>query len=88
MSSLLNPDVTRATSVSPEIDKTIDDMFTYHAWGPEQMEKGAAVRNILAEAVRVIVANVPPSPDRSDAIRKIRDARMAANSAITHEGKY
>ena len=42
----------------------------------------------LAHAVKIIVANVPESADRSVAIRKIREARMDANSAITHHGKY
>lgn len=39
-------------------------------------------------AVKTIVGCVPPSPDRSAAIRKIREARMDCNSAITHGGKY
>ena len=69
-------------------DEQIDDMFEYHKWTPEQTESGVKVRRALAEAVKVIVANVPPSPDRSVAIRKIREARMDANSAITHNGRY
>ena len=86
--SQMNPDITRAVEMSPEIDKIVEDMFTYHAWAPEQTVKGNAVRDSLASAVRVIIANVPPSPDRSSAIRMIRQARMEANSAITHGGKY
>ena len=42
----------------------------------------------LGNAVKAIVAGAPPSPDRSAAIRKCREARMDANSAITHAGKY
>lgn len=81
-------DFTRATVVDEEVDKTVEDLFTYHPWGPEQTIKGNAVRDALAKAVRAIIANAPPSPDRSAAIRKIREARMDANSAITHGGKY
>jgi hypothetical protein len=81
-------DITRATEVTPEVDKIVEDMFTYHQWGPEEMQKGNAVRNALSSAFRVIIANVPPSPDRSAALRKLRDARMDCNSAITHGGKY
>ena len=81
-------DFTRATEVTPEVDKTVEDLFTYHPWGPEETKKGNEVRNALASAVLVIIANVPPSPDRSAAIRKLREARMDANSAITHNGKY
>lgn len=69
-------------------DKTIDDMFEYHQWDNEQIAKGNRVREALANAMRVIIANVPESPDRSVAIRKIREARMDANSAISHHGKY
>jgi hypothetical protein len=81
-------DVTRASEVTPEVIGEIRDMFEYHPWTQEQQEKGAVVRNALASAVQMIVANVPPSPDRSAAIRKIREARMDCNSAITHGGKY
>jgi hypothetical protein len=42
----------------------------------------------LVLAALAIVRHVPPSPDRSAALRKIREARMDCNSAITHRGKY
>jgi len=81
-------DFNRATEVSPDVDKTVEDLFTYHPWSAEQTQKGVAVRDALAKAVRVIIENVPPCPDRTVAIRKLREARMDANSAITHSGKY
>lgn len=81
-------DFTRATEVTPEVEKAIDDAFEYHPWGPEQVAAGRHVRTALATAVKVIVDQVPPGPDRTVAIRKIREARMDANSAITHGGKY
>ena len=84
----IKPDFTRASALSPEISAQIDDAFEYHPWDEGQKERGQKVREALANAVKVIVANVPPSPDRSAAIRKIRDARMDSNSAITHSGKY
>ncbi len=81
---------TRETHVieGGEVEKAIDDAFEYHPWTEEQIAKGKEVREALATAVKVIVANVPPGPDRTVAIRKIREARMDANSAITHGGKY
>lgn len=84
------PDFTRASAVHPgdEIDQAIDDAFRYHPWDAAQTVKGTEVRNALALAVKVIVHNVPPCPDRTTAIRKIREARMDANSAITHGGRY
>lgn len=81
-------DFTRATELTAEVEASIDDAFDYHKWTPEQVEKGARIRKALADAVKIIVADVPPGPDRSAAIRKIRDARMDCNSSITHGGKY
>jgi len=81
-------DFTRATEVTPEVAAAIDEAFVYHPWTTEQVEQGAKVREALADAVKVIVANVPAGPDRTVAIRKIREARMDANSAITHGGRY
>ena len=81
-------DFTRATELSPEVSSSIDDAFEYHPWNDLQKAQGQVVRRALADAVRAVVAHVPPSPDRSAAIRKIREARMDANSAITHGGKY
>ena len=81
-------DFTRATGLTPEVEAAIDDAFEYHKWSDDQVKAGARVRQALAAAVRVIVADVPPGPDRTVAIRKVREARMDANSAITHGGKY
>jgi hypothetical protein len=81
-------DFTRAAVLTPEVSAAIDDAFEYHKWDDEKVAAGTRVRSILAEAVKVIVRDVPPGPDRSTAIRKIREARMDANSAITHGGKY
>jgi len=81
-------DFTRATEVTPEVSEAIDDAFEYHFWTDEQIHSGHKIRKALSDAVKAIVANAPPSPDRNAAIRKCREARMDANSAITHGGKY
>lgn len=81
-------DFTRASELTPEVEKEIENAFLYHPWDETKTAKGTKVREALAAAVKVIVAEVPPSPDRSAAIRKLRDARMDCNSAITHDGKY
>ncbi len=81
-------DFTRSSGLTPDVEQSILDAFEYHPWTPEMTAHGKAVREALANAVMVIVQHVPPSPDRSAAIRKIREARMDANSAITHGGKY
>jgi len=81
-------DFTRATEVTPEVRKAVEDAFEYAPWTAEMVERGKLVRAALSDAVCVIIANVPAGPDRTVAIRKIREARMDANSAITHGGKY
>lgn len=81
-------DFTRATELTPEVSDAIDDAFEYHSWNGDQVIAGAKIRTALADAVKAIVACAPPSPDRSAAIRKCREARMDANSAITHGGRY
>ncbi len=88
MSPSKHVDFTRATEVTTEVSLAIDDCFDYHAWTDVQTAAGANIRNALANAVKVIVANAPPSLDRSSAIRLIRQSRMEANSAITHAGRY
>jgi len=77
-------DLNRATSIT---DEQLNDVMTYHKWDDEKIAKGQKVRDALGAALKVIIENVPPSPDRSCAIRKLRDARMDCNSAITHNGK-
>jgi hypothetical protein len=81
-------DFTRAIECDDEVARQIDDAFAYHPWDEIKTAHGGAVRSALTEAVKVIVDHVPPCPDRSSAIRKIREARMDCNSAITHAGKY
>lgn len=82
------PDFTRAEKVTPEVEEEIENAFKYHAWNKDQEIAGNLVRMSLEIAVKAIVDNVPPCPDRTTAIRKLREARMDANSAITHKGRY
>jgi hypothetical protein len=86
--TITGQDISRASVLTEGVSKAVDDMFEYHAWTKEQSDAGKMVRDILCEATKVIIATVPPSADRSAAIRKIKEARMDCNSAITHDGKY
>lgn len=74
-----------ATSLNNEEVKQVMD---YHAWDDKRVAKGLEVRIALGNALAVIVENVPPCPDRSAAIRKLRECRMDCNSAITHDGAF
>ena len=78
-------DPNRSKSITPD---ELDDVFEYHKWDDNQIELGRRVRVVLSGAFAQIIENVPPCPDRTVALRKIREARMDCNSAITHNGKY
>lgn len=79
------PNLNQATKIS---DEELKDVMDYHSWDEAKIEKGKLVRESIGIAIRVIIENVPPSPDRSTAIRKLREARMDCNSAITHNGAF
>jgi len=66
----------------------VEDAFQYHPWSLHQEEAGDQVREALVMAAKVILRVVPPGPDRSVALRKLREARMDSNSAITHGGRF
>lgn len=66
----------------------VEDAFRYHPWHPGQADRGNQVREALVSAAKVILRNVPEGPDRSTALRKLREVRMDANSAITHNGQF
>ena len=87
MSSEPRADIGRARVVDEIVGKTLDEMFDYRPWSEQQIDAGLMVRQALRAAAAVIISNVPPCPDRTVALRKLREARMDANSAITH-GKY
>lgn len=74
--------------LSPEVIGEVHNLFEYHAWDEEKIMAGAEVRNILASAYQTILRVVPPCPTRTHALNNLVDARMLANAAITHDGRY
>jgi len=62
------------------------ELFRYHPPTPETLPKFAAINQAAKNFAEVILQNCPPSADRSDAIRKIREARMTADAAIALNG--
>ena len=73
--------------LSPAVEQDIEQVFEYQPWNAEQIAKGKKVRDALAAAFKVIVINVPPGPDRTVALRAVREARLWSNSAITFGGR-
>jgi hypothetical protein len=67
--------------VGPPKD-AIEELFTYHKPTPEQEMSYLAIRSAGQALARTIDKHVPPGPDRTAAVRKIREAVMTANAAI------
>lgn len=81
-------DTWTGTPSTPLTLDNVEDAFTYHAWQPDQTAAGKQVVDALVTAAKVILEVVPAGPDRSVAIRKLRETRMDCNSAITHGGRF
>jgi hypothetical protein len=69
-------------------EENLEECFRFAPWQEDQLAAGKLVVDALIAAARVILQQVPPSPDRSVALRKLREARMDCNSAITHRGRF
>lgn len=68
-------------------EENLERVFTYQTPTPEMIPKFQAVRDALIYASKVILENVPECADRSVALRKLREARMDANAAISLNGE-
>ena len=77
-----------AAEVGPPED-AIDVLFTYHAPTPEQTEAYKRIRSFAMSLVREIDRSCPAGPDRTAAVRHVREAVMTANASIaTHNAQY
>ena len=67
----------------------IEELFTYHAPTGDQPAKYLKIREAAKALPRVIDKCCEPGPDRSAAIRHVREAVMTANASIaTHNAQY
>ena len=62
--------------------KDLDNWFTYHPPKVDQPERYAGIRNQAHDLALVIQLNVPAGPERTEAIKKLREAVMWANAGI------
>jgi len=65
----------------------LDNWFEYHAPDEDQQIAYRAIRGIAREFAEAILYYCPSSADRTDAIRKVREAVMTANASIACGGK-
>lgn len=74
---------------SPEqVREAAHEFCTYHAPTGDKPARFAAVSKAVEDAIVVLVEHVPPSGDRTAAIRMLADARMVANRAISLDGAF
>lgn len=66
----------------------VREAFTYAAWDKSQVDAGKEVTEALIIAAETVLRVVPESPLRTRAVNGLFDARMLANAAITHRGKF
>jgi hypothetical protein len=71
-----------------EIRAAAHEFCTYHAPTGDKPARFAAVSRAVEDAIVVLVETVPPSGDRTAAIRMLADARMVANRAISLDGAF
>lgn len=76
--------MTEATQgYTPTPEEIIEDLFKYHpSPSPEVSAKYDKINAAMMAAALVIHNECPPSPDRTAAMRHLREARMTANSSI------
>lgn len=70
------------------VTELLDDLFTYHSPGVDQIPLYAAVRTKAREMAQVIHDSCPPSADRTAAMRQLQDTVMTANRAIALQGRW
>lgn len=85
----IQPGEEQAYAITPEERADLDNWFTYHPPTAESIPTFEALRDAGHQFAETICALVPPSPDRSVAIRNVREAVMNANASLAcyPEGK-
>jgi hypothetical protein len=79
--------VANETEMSDKDREFLDAAFTYHSPTGDQITDLQAITIAGRTLAATILAHVPPSADRSTALRLVREARMWANSGIVNFGK-
>lgn len=69
-------------NVGPGGNLDLDTLFTYHPPLPDQIGRYETLRMQGRAMAQQVAEHCPPSPERSIALTKIREAVMWANAAI------
>lgn len=63
----------------------IENLFSYHLPDQGQVERLERLRSGAKAYAKIVLAETPPGPDQSTAIRKLRESVMTANASIVLE---
>ena len=78
----INTQALNATNEEPVAPDPIEVLFTYHQPFGDQPARYVRIREAGKALAKVIHAELAPGPDRTAAIRKVREAVMTANASI------
>lgn len=69
-------------AMSPEMEKRLDNAFTYHPPKDDQAQRYTTLRNSAKLLAHEIATLAPESREQSLALTKLEEAIMWANAAI------
>ena len=78
----MNEEAASTGTPPPSPPDVIETLFTFHPPTENQRLKYETIREVAKDLARVIDTCCPSGPDRSAAIRKVREAVMTANASI------
>ena len=69
-------------------DEEIKELFTYHSPSPAGAERHSFLSEAFIAVAKAVQDNCPDGPDKTTAIRKLRESKMTASAAIALDPKY
>jgi len=67
-------------------NENVKEVVRYHKATPEQVEAHENLACAAETFIETILKNCLPCADRTDAIRKVREAKMTASAAVALDG--
>lgn len=85
----MKDDLEKRIADAEKIPESLVALFTYHKPTPEQEASYKRIRETAMRLAKVIDECCPAGPDRTAAVRHIREAVMTANASIaTNNAQY
>lgn len=85
-------ELARASKLTGDVEHTLNEIFTREhvidSRTEDQKYRTNSTNNAFLTMARHIVAVVPPSEAREEAIKKLREAHMYCDTSIHSAGKY